>query len=358
MKQFRCTTILVVEDDEAVRQSVVDILELNGFDCVAAIDGTEGLALARSLQPALIITDIAMPRCSGFDLLQECRRDEALRSIPVILITAKVDRLDSRHGMDLGADDYITKPFTEQELLSSVRARLEKKELIDELDAFAHTVAHDLKNPLATLGGRLGLLQMTMDKDAPAAMKHSVAEAVVAARRLCTIIDELLLLTGVRRMRVEMQPLDMTPLVAEALQQLEHLLGQTGAAVETRESWPRVRGHGAWVVHVWCNYISNAAKYSGPAAQIVLGSDVTADGQRARFWVRDRGPGLEATAQAALFLPFTQLSSVRPQGHGLGLSIVRRIMDKLGGSAGVESRPGEGAKFWFELPLVTPSAAT
>lgn len=71
----------------------------------------------------------------------------------------------------------------------------------------------------------------------------------------------------------------------------------------------------------------------------------------ARFWVQDNGPGLSAEAQAALFAPFTRLDQVRGQGHGLGLSIVRRIVEKLGGQAGVESRPGQGSKFFFTLPL-------
>jgi signal transduction histidine kinase len=201
--------------------------------------------------------------------------------------------------------------------------------------------------------GRLGLLQMTMDKADPATLRHQVDEAANAADRLCSIIDELLLLAGVRRMQVSVQPLDMKVLVAEATDRLEQLIRQTGATVVTQKTWPVVTGHGAWVVHVWCNYISNAVKYSGPAAHLSLGGETTADGLRARFWVQDRGAGLDAEKQAQLFVPFTRISSVRATGHGLGLSIVRRIMDKLGGSVGVESTPGAGSKFWFELPLAS-----
>jgi signal transduction histidine kinase len=105
---------------------------------------------------------------------------------------------------------------------------------------------------------------------------------------------------------------------------------------------------------VWVNYISNAVKYGGtpPAApRVELGGEVQPDGM-ARFWVRDNGSGLTQEQQTRLFTPFTQLNQVRARGHGLGLSIVRRIVEKLGGQVGVESSgvPGEGSLFYFTLP--------
>ena len=355
MNELHRPTILIVEDDEAVRQTMADILELNAVNCVAASNGLDGLALARREHPAVIITDIEMPGLDGFGLLQEVRRDDSLRATPVIVITAKADRLASRRGMDLGADDYITKPFTEDELMRSIRARLEKKELLDELDAFAHTVAHDLKSPVATLVGRLGLIEMTLGTASADAISRHVSEANFAATRLSTIIDELLLLAGVRRQHVTMQTLDMAALVTEARDQLEELLRRCGATVEVAECWPRVVGHAPWVVQVWSNYLSNAAKYAGPAPRLTLGGALRPDGRVARFWVQDHGPGLDAAAQNRLFVPFSRVSSVRARGHGLGLSIVRRISEKLGGAVGVESTLGNGARFWFELP-VAPAA--
>jgi two-component system sensor histidine kinase/response regulator len=343
--------LLVIEDDASVRQTLVDILELNGYVVRAAGNGAEGRAMALAEPPALIITDIEMPGLTGFELLQFLRASEELRTIPVIVISAKVDRAATRRGMELGADDFITKPFTEDEVIHSVRTRLEKKELLDELDAFAHTVAHDLKNPLATLNGRLGLLELTLDSDDRASLRHHVKEASVAASRLAAIIDELLVLAGVRRQRVEPAPVDMGAAVAEALDRIEDLLRKSGAAVERPAEWPAALGHFAWVTHVWTNYIGNAAKHAGPCAQITLGYTLPPEAGRVRFWVRDRGPGLDAEARAKLFVPFTRISSVRASGHGLGLSIVRRIVEKLGGAVGVESEPGQGSCFWFELPV-------
>jgi two-component system sensor histidine kinase/response regulator len=345
----RCC-VLDVEDDEEVRQTVADTLDLNGYECLQASDGHDGLTLARRHRPDVIVTDLEMPRIDGFELLRQIRAEEELRTIPVIVVTAKVDRTASRRGMDLGADDYITKPFTEAELIQSIQARMEKKELLDELDAFGHSVAHDLKNPLAFLQGRLGLLELTLDTATPAALRLNLTEASRASERLGRIIDELLLLAGVRRERVAVEPLDMAALVAEARARISELLQQRGASVAVAEPLPRALGYGPWVTHVWTNYLSNAATYGGPDAQISVGGEASPDGRWVRFWVADRGSGLDTAAQSRLFVPFTRISTIRAKGHGLGLSIVRRIVEKLGGKVGVESRPGHGSRFWFDLP--------
>lgn len=348
--------ILIIEDDAAVRQTLADILELNGYTVSLAVDGAAGLAAVRTEAPALVITDIAMPRLDGFGILTALRRDPDTRALPVIVLTARADRASMRRGMELGADDFITKPFTEDEVLHSIAARLEKRELLDELDAFAHTVAHDLKGPLSTLFGRLDLLGLLLGQTDEASLRRHLQEATRSARRLNEIIEELLVLSGVRRQQVEPVPLELAGLAAEAVDRLEALLRETEARVELPPAWPPACGHAPWVIEIWVNYISNAAKYSGPQPRITLGAEAVAEGARTRCWVRDYGPGLDAEAQAKLFVPFSRITTVRAKGHGLGLSIVRRIAEKLGGSAGVTSTPGAGALFWFELPA-RPTAA-
>jgi len=347
-------TVLVIEDDEAVRRTLVDMLELNGIRTVAAANGTEGYAAAKQAPPSLIITDIAMPGMTGFELLAAFRRDEALRNIPAIVISAAVERAAARRGMNLGAADFITKPFTEDEVIHSVTTRLEKKELLDELDAFAHTVAHDLKNPLATLCGRIELTEMLVGRSDAATLREHLAEAAKSARRLSNIIDELLLLAGARRQTIVPQPLDMAAIAAESIDRLESILQQKSAVLQQPDSWPAAVGHAPWVIEVWVNFISNAAKYGGANPRITLGGETSADGRSARFWVQDAGPGLDEAGRQKMFVPFTRISTVRAKGHGLGLSIVRRIVEKLGGQVGVESSPGAGARFWFELPTTAP----
>lgn len=120
--------------------------------------------------------------------------------------------------------------------------------------------------------------------------------------------------------------------------------------IDLPAAWPTAFGHAPWIIEVWVNYLSNAAKYGGPRPSVALGGETSPDGRRARFWVQDHGPGLDEPARRNMFVPFTRISTIRASGHGLGLSIVRRIVEKLGGSVGVVSTPGAGARFWFELP--------
>jgi len=354
MNLLKNITILVIEDDDCVRQTLQDMLELNGFTVLTASNGRDGFAAAKQALPAMILTDIEMPGMTGFELLQHLRADPDLRTLPVIVLSAKVDRTAMRQGMELGAADFITKPFTEDEVIHSIAARLEKKELLDELDAFAHTVAHDLKNPLATLNGRLDLAGMMLGTADEATTRHHLAEATKAAHRLNDIIEELLILAGVRRQAVVTQPLDMAACATEAIDRLEALLQKQAAVVRRPDVWPAAYGHAPWIIEVWVNFISNAAKYGGAQPVITLGARPGENGANARFWVQDSGLGLDPAAQEQMFVPFTRITSIRAKGHGLGLSIVRRIVEKLGGQVGVESAPGAGACFWFELPTLAP----
>ena len=357
MTPLPAVTILIIEDDEPIRQALAEMLELNNFHVVVAANGTEGLRLARCERPAIVMTDINMPGLTGFELLEAFRSDETLRAIQVIVISASLDREATRRGMELGAADFITKPFSEPEVLHSIAARLEKKELLDELDAFSHTVAHDLRNPLTTLLGRIDLLGLLLDSADNATLRHQVDAARKSGRRLDSIIKELLVLAGVRRQAVALRPLEMPLIVAEAIEQLDSLLGKHEVEIAQPAVWPAALGYGPWVIHLWANYLSNAAKYGGPAPRIRLGAALNADGRHVRFWVEDDGPGLDEAEQARMFVPFSRISDARVKGNGLGLSIVRRIAEKLGGNVGVVSRPGAGARFWFELPADHPPAA-
>ncbi len=218
-----------------------------------------------------------------------------------------------------------------------------------ELEAFDHTVAHDLQNPLALVVGFADLL-LTQDDDITEEERARALDLVVHnARRMSSIIQELLMLSSVRKRDVETHPLDMAEIVQNALDRLRFLIQQHKAQINLPESWAVARGYGPWIEEVWENFISNALKYGGTPPEIKLGSTVLADG-RIQFWIRDNGQGIPAEKQDQLFIPFTKLSEVYITGHGLGLSIVCRIMEKLGGEVAVESRQGAGSTFSFTLP--------
>ena len=171
-----------------------------------------------------------------------------------------------------------------------------------------------------------------------------------SGHKMDSIINELLLLSSVRVMEeIEIQPLNMTYLVAEAQERLTYMTEEHQAEIVLPDRWPVAQGHAPWVEEVWANYLSNAIKYGGRPLHIELGATSQQDGF-VRFWVRDNGPGLSLEQQARLFAPFERLGQVRAEGHGLGLSIVLRIVEKLGGQVGVESEVGQGSVFFFTLP--------
>ena len=231
------------------------------------------------------------------------------------------------------------------------RQTVEQQVRTEELDAFAHTVAHDLQTPLGVI---IGYVDVLLEEYGSLLKENEEALNYVRmigrnGRKMANIIDELLVLSEVRKKEVHSEPLNMAMVVAEAQQRLVHLIEEKQAEIILPDMWPVSRGYAPWVEEVWVNYISNALKYGGQPPRIELGATVQDDGL-VRYWVRDNGPGISPAEQERLFAPFTQLNSVRAGGHGLGLSIVRRIVEKLNGKVGVESESGKGSTFWFALP--------
>jgi two-component system sensor histidine kinase/response regulator len=221
----------------------------------------------------------------------------------------------------------------------------------EELGAFAHTVAHDLSNPLGLIIGYAETLQSYYDTMTDEQRLGCVEAIMRGGRKMNALIDELLLLSGVRETDVDLVPLNMASIVSEACQRLVDVIESSQAKVALPSAWPTALGYGPWIEEVWANYLSNALKYGGKPPQVELGADLQSD-RMVRFWIRDNGAGIPADAQTRLFTPYTRLDRTRAPGHGLGLSIVRRIVEKLGGQVGVQSTVGQGSLFSFTLPLV------
>ncbi|NDJ75904.1 MAG: GAF domain-containing protein [Chloroflexi bacterium] len=236
--------------------------------------------------------------------------------------------------------------------IDNAQAHEELEHLVAELDAFAHTVAHDLKNPLTVAFGFAETLRTTafdcLTEDDFNESMDTISDSVI---KMNSIIDALLLLARVRTTdEVDIDVIDTPTLVRAAQQRLRHLVHPCKAEITVPTSWPAARGYAPWVEEIWCNYLSNALKYGGHPPRIELGADVQPN-DMVRFWIRDNGPGLKPDEQALLFTPFSRLNRVKVEGQGLGLSIVQRIVEKLGGQVGVDSQPGHGSVFSFTLPL-------
>ena len=271
--------------------------------------------------------------------------------------------LESARRYTAAQQELIERRLAEDALRQSETTLRQKAEDLAarnaELDAFAHTVAHDLKTPLSLLTGYTSYMAAGEVANDSVQLDWCVRAIGQSARKMHNIIDELLLLASVRKVdEVKVQPLDMGEIVSEVLVRLSDLIAQENAEVVMPNVWPIAWGHAQWIEEVWANYISNALKYGGKPPRIELGAtliEVDSSGEpptMVRFWVHDNGDGLTDDQQERLFVPFERLDQARAKGYGLGLSIVHRIMEKLGGSAGVESPAiaGQGSTFYFTLP--------
>jgi two-component system sensor histidine kinase/response regulator len=378
MPEKEAIRILYMEDDPGLARLFQKKLKRAGYIVDIARDGYEGLEMYNAGRYDVVATDQSMPGHNGLEVIKLMASQGALP--PTIMITGTGSEQIAVEAMKLGASDYVVKdvdggyldllPTIIERVLHQQRlikekqqaeqalrehaARLEARN--EELDAFAHTVAHDLKGPLGHMVGFAYLLAEDEGTLSESDQRDYLQMIARSGHRMGNIIDELLLLSSVRKLgEVELGPLDMGSVVGDVLERLTYLIEASQATVVCPEEWPQGLGYAAWVEEVWANYISNAIKYGGRPPRVELGSTVSKEPQeQVRFWVRDNGYGLTPEEQGRLFTPFTRLDQTRAKGHGLGLSIVRRIVDKLNGNVGVESQIGTGSTFWFTLPTPQP----
>jgi two-component system sensor histidine kinase/response regulator len=373
--------ILVADDTPANLRLLFQMLTEQGYKVRPVPDGQWALRAARSTPPDLILLDIRMPKMDGYQVCEQLKADEQTRDIPVLFLSALGEKEDKVKAFSVGGLDYITKPFQVEEVLARVRTHLALRALQneletanerlvrsnaelrarnEELDAFVHTVAHDLKSPLAIVAGYAEVLALTYEEMEPEEIEQILGTTTQMARKLARIVDNLLLLARARKEDATILPLCMAEIVADALERLDHEIAASEAEIVVPDQWPTAVGYGPWVEEVWVNYVSNALKYGGRPPRVELGadsflvsspmgSDEGGKGLR-RFWVRDDGDGLDAEQQSTLFTEFTRLHELSTEGYGLGLSIVRRIVERLGGQVGVTSTVGQGSEFFFTLP--------
>lgn len=367
------STVLIVADNNSQQNLLSDYLIGFGLNLLVANTGENGLTLAQNRRPDIILLDTDLPGLNGFETCRQLKNNEITRRIPIIFMTALGSTVDRIRGLTLGAVDYITKPIQSEEVVARLKTHLtiqklqneledrnislheeinRREDLIAELDSFSHTVAHDLKNPIGVTMTHAQFLCKYGSRLSPEEFQKYANVIVQTGRKMSNIIDELLLLASVRTERIAPKPLNMAEIVEETQARLAHLIEENQVEFITPPSWPVAWGHAPWIEEVWINYCSNAIKYGGRPPKVELGASIQPD-DSIKFWVRDNGVGITAESQKNLFIPFTRLNQIEMDGHGLGLSIVQRIVEKLGGRVEVESDgvPGHGSTFSFFLPL-------
>lgn len=360
MSDRRDTRVLIAEDDYLISGMIKELLEEIGYTVVgAAWDGCEAVEMTQSLHPDVVLMDVKMPNLDG---IEATRLINEYCPTPVVMLSAYETVELVKEASAAGAGAYLVKPPNEREIQRAITIAMarfhdmmelrqlnaELRARNDDLDAFAHTVAHGLKNPLALITGFAEILELDYATIPNEELGHYLHTIVRNGHKMSNIIDELLTLAKVRQTKVMPEPLEMASIVAKAMQRLAPTIDEHQVEIILPDAWPVALGHAPWVEEVWVNYLSNGIKYGGQPPRVELGATVQADGDVC-FWIRDNGDGIPLEKQARLFTPFTQLDQTHPKGHGLGLSIVRRIVEKLGGQVGVESKVGQGSVFSFTL---------
>ena len=369
--------ILVVDDISKNLQVVGTLLRRENYRVVPATSGAQALERVRADPPDLILLDLMMPEMDGLEVCRRLKAEPLTQRIPVIFLTASNEMEHLVQGFEMGAVDYVTKPFNPPELLARVRTHLELKharerlrEMNEEKNEFMGIVAHDLRNPL---GAITGYAEMVLEELAslppPSEEKFacSVREATQctgriwdASRRMAGMVQNLLDANRIERgeMKLNRTPTELAALVssvvetqqprATAKQQTIHLQNETAPVNVIVDS--------NVMVQVLENLVSNAVKYSPPGKNIFVRLKKEAGAVRCE--VQDEGPGLSAEDQKKLFGKFARLSAKPTGGEhstGLGLSIVKKMVEAMNGKVWCESEPGEGALFVVQLPTVNES---
>ena len=401
----RSTARILLADDNADMREYVQRLLARHYQVRAVSDGEAALASIRSDPPDLVLTDVMMPGLDGFGLLQRVRADERTRSIPFIMLSARAGEEALVEGLDAGADDYLTKPFSARELLARVRSQLElgrlrrageqlarqneqrllldiserkqaeealetaraqlqahardlektvqertakMAEMIAELQHVSYAITHDMRAPLRAMNA----FATTLMEDCAAGLDPAQAEEycrriLSASSRLDRLITDALSYTKAVLLDLPMEPVDLSILIRGILETYPNL-HPDNADIRIEGELPVVIGNESLLTQCFSNLLGNAVKFMRPGVRPDVRIRSSVRNGVAHLSIEDNGIGIPHNAQHRLFGMFQKLDS-KYEGTGIGLAIVRKVVERMGGKVGAESEPGKGSRFWVEL---------
>ncbi|MFA6985086.1 MAG: hybrid sensor histidine kinase/response regulator [Arenimonas sp.] len=351
--------VLVIDDQQANVRMVGALLSRSGYQVLPALSGGEGLELARSSKPDVVLLDMKMPGMDGFEVLKQLREGAETKDLPIIFLTADNDRENLVRAFAAGAIDYITKPFVAEELLARVLTHVDLKKSRDALRSFAQEkqemaelVAHDLRNYFANIIFAADLLRSSA---ASGPSQQRLAESIRGSADSGMLFLQAFLEQQEHQAHGSLiEPLPVRQILCEVVDLLSRSAAAKGIVLELiPHDTVIVSGLRAGVAHVLQNLVSNAIKYSPRDGHI--GITANRNGKCGRIHVMDRGPGISEEDQAKLFQRFVRLSANPTEGestHGLGLALAKQQARAMGGNLWYEQREGGGSIFTLELPLV------
>lgn len=362
-----CARVLVADDNADLRSFLAGLLAPH-YEVEVVADGREALAAVRARKPDLILSDVMMPNLDGLGLVQALRADPATRTLPVILLSARAGQEASLEGLAAGADDYLAKPFTSQELLARVRTHLtmararnelnsELSRANEELQAFSYSVSHDLRAPLRAIDGFSQMLLRNHGKQLDDEGRRLLGVVIEGADRMEQLIDDLLDLSKVTSAELQRHTVDLTALARAVGEELRSK--EPGRRVTLAIEEGLVAGADRRLLRVlFDNLLGNAWKFTARVEEPRIAFGVQEHDGSGVFFVRDNGAGFDMTYAGKLFRPFQRLHTEKEfPGTGIGLATVRRIVERHGGRVWAEGAPGKGAAVFFTLPELTSKSA-
>lgn len=364
--------ILIIEDHVQMRQLIERHLKKEGYVVLGAGDGTEGLTLAKEHVPDVIISDIVMPGLSGYEVLREIRADLQTTHIPLLFISSKADVAEIRHAMNLGADDYLTKPIQIKELLQAVHARLHKSALVQrQMDSvlqkirsgFVRVLPHEFRTPLSTIIGGTKYIIDSFESLSKPEILELLKMVNSSTNNLNRLLEKILLYAKLESIAQEGE---------EGLEQLGKRVTENAGDVisdivlDVAQAHNRMKDielaiseesltvtiNPVYLTTLVTEIMENAIKFSQTGSPIAI-SFKQEDGA-AILLVRDEGRGM-SPSQIKSIGAFTQFDRemYEQQGIGLGFSIIARIIDLFKGKLTIKSEPARGTQVFVNLGIAS-----
>ena len=377
-------TIFLVDDNPTNLGMLFNLLCNAGFKVLVGTDGERAIEQITYAKPDLVLLDVMMPGIDGFETCRRIKQNPDIQHIPIIFMTALNETIDKVRGFEVGAVDYITKPFEHEEVMVRLRTHLTiqnlrktleiqnqslQQEIIDRtaaesaLKVFIHAVSHDLRNPVTAM---LMILQNLLNKasreinhptpDPIMVSRHVLERMVQSSDRQLSLINSLLESHGneVKGVILHPQSLKLKHIAQQAINDLQPLLDRDRATLSNLipDDLPLLEIDALQISRVFQNLLSNALKHNPPGLSLTITACLEHNPTRILCTVEDNGIGMTKAQSDRLFELYAQGDRTkRSIGLGLGLYLCRQIVEAHGGEISVISRHNIGSKFSFTLPI-------
>jgi two-component system sensor histidine kinase/response regulator len=362
--------VLIVEDTLAIREEIHDILFMEGYEVFQAENGLIGFEIALIEQPDLIISDILMPGLSGFEMFEKLQANKKTASIPLIFLSAKAEREDIRTGMNLGADDYLTKPLNINDLLNAVENKINKKLIIDqniidktaalskilqnqknELDNYSHLISHELKSSLRNISDILTWSQEDRDENGSfqdATINFQMMEDKI--EKMDLLVVKLEQYNNITSATFKNNIENLNTITKRVINQINN----PHIKIKITNELPTLFVDGDMMEKVFEILISNAiAHVDKENGLIEIGCETTQKDYI--FSIKDNGVGIHEKYHKKIFKMFQVIESTK--SLGIGLSIFNKIISHYKGQVSLKSTPNVETTFYFNLPITEVSPA-